>query len=70
MEGLDKLLAMPYGCGEQNMLNFAPNVYIMDYLMATQQTHSKIKEKSVKYMKSGIFEKIRYLFFNELLLLL
>ena len=54
MEGLDKLLAMPYGCGEQNMLNYAPNVYIMDYLTATQQTQSKIKAKSVKYMKSGI----------------
>ena len=54
MEGLEKLLAMPYGCGEQNMLNFAPNVYIMDYLTATQQNQSKIKEKSIKYMKSGI----------------
>ena len=23
---------MPHGCGEQNMLNFVPNIVILDYL--------------------------------------
>ncbi|XP_060581970.1 CD109 antigen-like, partial [Ruditapes philippinarum] len=28
INGLDKLLKLPTGCGEQNMLKFAPNIYI------------------------------------------
>ena len=53
LEGLDKLLAMPYGCGEQNMLKFAPNIYIMDYLMATKQNTPAIEEKAKRFMRSG-----------------
>ena len=29
---LDGLVRMPYGCGEQNMLNFVPNIVVMNYL--------------------------------------
>nr|P20738.1 RecName: Full=Alpha-2-macroglobulin homolog; Short=Alpha-2-M [Pacifastacus leniusculus] len=25
-----KMWVMPYGCGEQNMVNFAPNIFIME----------------------------------------
>ena len=32
LEGLENLLRMSYGCGEQNMLNFAPNVFVARYL--------------------------------------
>ena len=53
MDNLDKLLAMPYGCGEQNMLKFAPNIYVMDYLTATHQLTAKIETKAKEYMRSG-----------------
>lgn len=29
---LASLIQMPFGCGEQNMLNFVPNIVILDYL--------------------------------------
>lgn len=29
---LANLIKMPFGCGEQNMLNFVPNIVILDYL--------------------------------------
>jgi len=29
---LANLIKMPHGCGEQNMLNFVPNIVIMEYL--------------------------------------
>lgn len=29
---LENLIQMPFGCGEQNMLNFVPNIVIMNYL--------------------------------------
>ena len=37
LKNLDKLLKLPFGCGEQNMINFAPNLYILDYLHGTKE---------------------------------
>ena len=52
--GLDKLIKMPYGCGEQNMLNFAPTIFVTDYLKKTSQLTSQLKSKSVGFMEKGI----------------
>ena len=54
VNNLDSLLAMPYGCGEQNMIKFAPNIYIMDYLQETGQLTREIEAKAIGYMESGI----------------
>jgi len=54
VNGLDKLLRMPYGCGEQNMLNFAPNIYIMKYLEIAGQATADIVDKSHRYMMAGM----------------
>ena len=53
LNNIDNLLKMPYGCGEQNMLNFAPNIFIMQYLKATGQLTSEIEEKAVGYTLQG-----------------
>ncbi|XP_014672170.1 PREDICTED: alpha-1-inhibitor 3-like [Priapulus caudatus] len=53
LENLDELLTMPHGCGEQNMITFAPDIYIMEYLTATDQVTPEIEDKAVGYMKSG-----------------
>jgi len=53
VNGLDKLIRMPYGCGEQNMLNFAPNIYIMKYLETAGQATADIVDKSERYMMAG-----------------
>lgn len=29
---LANLIKMPFGCGEQNMLNFVPNIVVIEYL--------------------------------------
>ena len=50
---LEHLLRMPYGCGEQNMLNFAPNIYVMDYLSATGQLTTALSERAVTNMEAG-----------------
>ena len=55
LKNLDGLLAMPYGCGEQNMAKFAPNIYILDYLTRTDQATQNIKNEALHYMNSGIF---------------
>ena len=53
MNNLEDLLRMPYGCGEQNMANFAPNIYIMDYLTKTDQVTEDIKNKAENFMEVG-----------------
>ena len=53
LENLEGLLKMPYGCGEQNMVLFAPNLYILQYLKNTQQLTPAITEKSDNFLKSG-----------------
>ena len=54
LSNLDGLLRMPYGCGEQNMAKFAPNIYIMDYLTKTNQVNKDIKDKAETFMISGL----------------
>ncbi|XP_066290647.1 CD109 antigen-like isoform X3 [Branchiostoma lanceolatum] len=60
ISGLDSLLQMPHGCGEQTMITFAPNVYVMYYLDQTDQVTPEIEEKALKFMTSGYQRELTY----------
>ena len=51
--GLDKIIQLPTGCGEQTMLRLAPNVYVMQYLRATKQVTPQIESTAFSFIKSG-----------------
>lgn len=53
MQNLQNLLQMPYGCGEQNMVLFVPNIYVLNYLNETQQLTEKVKSKAIGHLISG-----------------
>ena len=53
MEGLEDLLRMSYGCGEQNMLNFAPNVFVARYLEQTGQLKPELTARVEHLMLTG-----------------
>ena len=53
LSGLDKLLAIPTGCGEQNMIKFAPNIFVLQYLESTNQAAPSITNKALGYMRIG-----------------
>lgn len=53
LKNLDGLLRMPYGCGEQNMALLAPNIYILQYLEKTEQLTPPVKEKALRFLRSG-----------------
>uniref|UniRef100_A0A8C0EJZ7 Alpha-2-macroglobulin n=1 Tax=Bubo bubo TaxID=30461 RepID=A0A8C0EJZ7_BUBBB len=53
MQNLHQLLQMPFGCGEQNMVLFAPNIYVLDYLNKTEQLSEEVKSKAIGYLVSG-----------------
>ncbi|XP_057559019.1 pregnancy zone protein-like [Hippopotamus amphibius kiboko] len=60
MQNLQNLLQMPYGCGEQNMVLFAPNIYVLNYLNETGQLTEKIKSKAISYLISGYQRQLNY----------
>ncbi|PIK40231.1 hypothetical protein BSL78_22928 [Apostichopus japonicus] len=60
MNNLDSLLKMPFGCGEQNMMNFAPDVFVYEYLTVTDQNSPEIKDKAYRFMLSGYQRELTY----------
>lgn len=54
MSNIDQLLQMPYGCAEQVMVSFAPNIFILKYLEAASRDEPEIREKAIEYMKRGM----------------
>ena len=53
MHNLHQLLHMPVGCGEQVMSAFAPDIFVANYLTATNQLTSDIKDRALIYMEKG-----------------
>jgi len=47
------LLRMPYGCAEQTMVSFAPNIFVLKYLEAINKDNGEVRTKAIRYMKSG-----------------
>jgi CD109 antigen len=60
MEGLEGLLRMPFGCGEQNMILFAPNVYITKYLRESGQLKPEIIARAKKLMITGYQRQLTF----------
>ncbi|XP_007469563.1 PREDICTED: alpha-2-macroglobulin-like [Lipotes vexillifer] len=60
MQNLQNLLQMPYGCGEQNMVLFAPNIYVLNYLDETGLLTEKIKSKAISHLISGYQRQLNY----------
>lgn len=53
MNKLDSLVQMPLGCGEQNMIHFAPSVYVLQYLDKSNQDNKEIRSRALGYMMEG-----------------
>ncbi|NWH24600.1 A2ML1 protein, partial [Grus americana] len=60
LDNIDELLQMSSGCGEQNMVHFAPNVFITRYLEETGQLTPEIKKKAIGYLESGYQRQLLY----------
>lgn len=62
LENLDKLVNKPTGCGEQNMINLAPNILILDYLksLGAFNNQTGLVEKSKNYIEVGYQQELTY----------
>ncbi|CAI9724160.1 alpha-2-macroglobulin-like isoform X2 [Octopus vulgaris] len=60
LSGLENLVKMPYGCGEQNMVGFVPNIYVMQYLKNIDKKDSSLIPLATKYMEKGYQRELQY----------
>lgn len=60
MQGLDNLLAMPFGCGEQNMIFLAPDIEIVKYLKSTGQTMPEVQAKAEFFITTGYQRELTF----------
>ena len=60
IEGLEGLLSMPFGCGEQNMILFAPNVFVANYLRESGQLKPEVMAKAEHLMITGYQRELTY----------
>ncbi|KAJ8305151.1 hypothetical protein KUTeg_017286 [Tegillarca granosa] len=58
--GLDSLLRMPTGCGEQTMIGFAPDVFVSNYLKASGQLEDSVKNKAIGFMQKGYQRELTF----------
>lgn len=60
INNLENLIQMSYGCGEQNMLNFVPNIVALIYLEATGQITAALRAKAIAYAEDGYQRELTY----------
>ncbi|KAL5278584.1 CD109 family protein [Megaselia abdita] len=60
IQNLDNLVRIPYGCGEQNMINFVPNILILQYLTVTNQLTEAIEKKAKSFTEIGYGRQLHY----------
>ncbi len=53
VEGLDKMLGMPFGCFEQTSSVTYPNILILNYLRQTEQIKPETEMKAEEYISIG-----------------
>lgn len=53
INNLGSLVQLPLGCGEQNMIHFAPSVYVIQYLDTSNQDDQELRRKALAYMMEG-----------------
>lgn len=60
IKNLNKLIRLPSGCGEQNMLNFVPNIVLLRYLKTIGQLKPDIRLKAILYTEKGYQRQLTY----------
>lgn len=60
IKNLNRLIRLPSGCGEQNMLNFVPNIVIWKYLNTVGQLKPDIERKIKTYTEQGYQRQLTY----------
>ncbi|XP_072019893.1 LOW QUALITY PROTEIN: C3 and PZP-like alpha-2-macroglobulin domain-containing protein 8 [Amphiura filiformis] len=60
LNNLHNLIRLPFGCGEQNMIHFAPIVYVIGYLKRTNQLTTETETEAKTFLVQGYQRQLTY----------
>jgi len=60
LDGLERLVRLPTGCGEQTMITFAPQVYVTGYLDAVNSLPAELKKSLESNIAVGLQRELTY----------
>jgi CD109 antigen len=58
IDGLERLVKRPYGCGEQNIISTAPSIFVYKYLTTVGKLTEDLKAKAENFMRIGRTETL------------
>ena len=61
LDNLERLIRIPFGCGEQNLMNMAPTAFAARYLSATGRLDSEWRDKSERFIGLGYQKEQTYM---------
>lgn len=53
LENLENLVRLPFGCGEQNLILFTPNIHVIGYLEATRRNNPDLRRRAIRSVEKG-----------------
>ncbi|GAB6025187.1 C3 and PZP-like, alpha-2-macroglobulin domain containing 8 [Chamberlinius hualienensis] len=60
LSGLESLVRLPTGCGEQNMVKFVPNIHVFHYLNESKQLTESMSQTIISHLKQGYQRELNY----------
>lgn len=60
IKNLNKLIRLPTGCGEQNMLKLVANIITLDHLRIMNDRQTEIEEKAVRFINTGYQKQLAF----------
>lgn len=59
-DGLEDMVRMPSGSGEQNALKMVPNVVLLDYMSSTGAFDEVLKRRATRFLNMGYQNEMKY----------
>ncbi|XP_040066615.1 complement C3 [Ixodes scapularis] len=60
LQNIENMIAMPTGCGEQNMMLMAPTLYTLEYLKHKGVLNATLEEKAYRYVREGYEQELSF----------
>lgn len=60
LSNIRNLIRMPSGCGEQNLINFVPNIVILIYLQNSNSLTTDLRNQLISYSERGYQNQLNY----------
>merc|ERR1711959_77425 len=60
LDGLSRLVRLPTGCGEQTMITFAPQIFVMNYLDSVESNSPDLRKNLQSNIAVGLQRELTY----------